>query len=602
MIIHLLKAQWELFGLRAPAFSWLVAAGLIAYCALILLRQLRESKIRQRTLSVADSRLDALRPGRALAQSRRSGISGWRVQEIDKVFSDLPPLRSVWQTISSSMIRGTDKSGEERFWVAEDIGAAFNDSAAAGSQGYRNASAIITGVGLLATFLAILVALLDVRLANNRIQGLDLLIQGLSGKFLSSVVAVACATTLLFFEKGLFHPVRVRALALGATLRHLLPRLTPAQILLDSHKEIVDQLRALRSKDAAFASELSQGLAHAVEPALEKMAVAFNESLTGTASGEFSQMSDALGSTAAMLQQMNSQLSMTGGVLADLAEHAGRTAASEAASRQGQIEQVTGAVGDLMERLHDHTGESMGSMERAMAAVTLDMSAKMADLSTRMAAVIERTSERSAGSAEKVLDRAGSLAARSAEQMAALIEQQGAEMARVDAMRNALDNTLRQFTHALGQRNETTEGLERLAAEVNGNISSLAGITQSVAESQETAARLLASSSGQIERLTGFAREQEEVWQRIQASMTSYDAMFQAVEGHAEELLDQIARHLGGYSSVTEKHFTLLTTTADNFISQAAGRLSGSIDELGEQLDELHDAVNKMACASQQMR
>ena len=186
--------------------------------------------------------------------------------------------------------------------------------------------------------------------------------------------------------------------------------------------------------------------------------------------------------------------------------------------------------------------------------------------------------------------------------MAALIERQGAEMARVDAMRDALDSTLRQFTHALGQRNETTEGLERLAAEVNRNISSLAGITQSVAESQETAARLLASSSGQIERLTGFAREQEEVWQRIQASMTSYDAMFQAVEGHAGELLDQIARHLGGYSSVTEKHFTLLTTTADNFISQAAGRLSGSIDELGEQLDELHDAVNKMACASQQMR
>ena len=63
MNIHLLKAQWELFGLRAPAFSWLVSAGLIAYCASIFLRQLRESKIRQRTVSVADRRLNALRPG-----------------------------------------------------------------------------------------------------------------------------------------------------------------------------------------------------------------------------------------------------------------------------------------------------------------------------------------------------------------------------------------------------------------------------------------------------------------------------------------------------------------------------------------------------------
>ena len=71
-------------------------------------------------------------------------------------------------------------------------------------------------------------------------------------------------------------------------------------------------------------------------------------------------------------------------------------------------------------------------------------------------------------------------------------------------MRDALDSTLRQFTHAIGRHNETTEGLSSLAAEVNRNISSLAGITQSVAESQEMAVRLLSSSSGQIERLTGF--------------------------------------------------------------------------------------------------
>jgi hypothetical protein len=602
VIIHLLKAQWELFGLRAPAFSWLVSAGLIAYCASILFRQLRESKIRQRTLSVADRRLDGLDQGHPAAEDRRSGISGRLLQKIDGIFNDLPSLVTAWQTISASVISKTDRNGQERFWIAEDIGAVFSESAAAGSQGYRNASAIITGVGLLATFLAILIALLDVRLANNRIQGLDLLIQGLSGKFLSSVVAVACATTLVFFEKGLFYPVKVRTLALGVTLRNLLPRLTPSQILLDSHKEIVDQLEALRGRDAAFASELGQGLAHTIEPALDTMAVRFNESLTGAAQSQVGHMPESPGSTAAMLKQMNSQLAMTGRVLNDLVELATRTAANEAASRQTQVEQMTGAVGNLMGRLEDHTGESVGSMEKAIAAITLDMSHKMTDLSTRMAAVIEQASQRSMGSTREVLDHAGSLASRSTEQLAALLEKHSAEMGRADALRGAFDNTLREFMSAIGRHNETTEGLSSLAAETNRNISTLAGIARSVAASQETAARMLDSSSGQIERLTGFAREQEEVWQRIQASMTGYETMFQTVEGHARELLAQIARHLGGYSSVTEKHFTLLATTADNFISQATGRLSGSIDELGEQLDELHDAVSKMACASQDMR
>ena len=403
------------------------------------------------------------------------------------------------------MICRIDSNGEERFWVGEDISAVFNESmAAGGSQGYRNASAIITGVGLLATFLAILVALLDVRLANNRIQGLDLLIQGLSGKFLSSVVAIASATALVFFEKGLFHPVNVRMAALGATLKNLLPRLTPSQILLDSHKEIVNRLEALGSRDAGLAFNLTQGLAHTMEPALDRMAVTFRESLTGAAQGQFGQMSESLGSTADMLRQMNSQLAMTGNVLGELVDMARRTAVSETANREAQIEQMTGAVGTLMGRLQEHTGESMGTMEKAMAAITLDMSRKMTDLSTRMAAVIEKTSETSTGSAREVLDQAGALASKSTEQLSALLERHTADMSRVVISRDSSKSTLTHFTSAIGRYNETTEGLSSLAAEVNRNVSSLAEITKSVAESQEMAVRLLSSSSRTDRIAQGF--------------------------------------------------------------------------------------------------
>ena len=136
----------------------------------------------------------ALRP---VIAKRRPGLL---LREIGNVFDYLPSLGTAWQAISSSIISRTGKNGEESFWTAQDIRAAFDESTAEGRRDYRNASAIITGVGLLATFLAILVALLDVRLAQNRIQGLDLLVQGLSGKFLSSVVAVARATALVVLE------------------------------------------------------------------------------------------------------------------------------------------------------------------------------------------------------------------------------------------------------------------------------------------------------------------------------------------------------------------------------------------------------------------
>jgi hypothetical protein len=81
--------------------------------------------------------------------------------------------------------------------------------------------------------------------------------------------------------------------------------------------------------------------------------------------------------------------------------------------------------------------------------------------------------------------------------------------------------------------------------------------------------------------------------------MLQYENVFEKVEGHAKDLLIQIAQYLSGYSDITQKHFIHLTSAADNFISQATGRLAGSVDELGEQLDDLHSAVASIVRASQ---
>lgn len=600
MNILFLKVQWEFFGLSAPAFSWVASAGIIIYTVWIYLRQWQESRIRQRLFSIAEKRLKSLQTGKPERQN--TGITLGLYDAIDKAFNGLPLLNIPWQTISSFMVSKTDKNEEERFWISEDIGTIFHDTVTVENPNYKNTPAIITGIGLLATFLAILVALLDMKLINNRIQGLDLLIHGLSGKFLSSVVAVACATTLVIAEKSLFHPVKARAASLCLILRRMLPRLTSAQILLDLHEEIVEESKILKNLSSNLTLDLNRGLAEAVGPAMERMAVQFNESLTGATQGQFGQISESLGTTALLLQSMHSQFGSTGNVLNELMDVANRTVTNEKEHQDTRMEQMTGAVGELMDKLQDHTGASVGNMEKALAAITCDMSRKMTELSTQMAAMIEKTSERSAGSAKEVLDQAGMLTAKSAEQLAMLLESHSAEMAKVDDLKTALDGTLREFAASIGRYGEMTDGLGELTTGVNASVSSLASITKSVADSQELALRLLSSTSEQMESLKGFSKEQQVVWGRIDSSMTNYEMVFQKVEGHAKDLLSQIARHLGGYSTVTEKHFNMLTTTADNYISQASGRLSGSIDELGEQLDELHSAVTKMAFTSQSMR
>jgi hypothetical protein len=76
--------------------------------------------------------------------------------------------------------------------------------------------------------------------------------------------------------------------------------------------------------------------------------------------------------------------------------------------------------------------------------------------------------------------------------------------------------------------------------------------------------------------------------------MIEYEKVFSRVEEHARDLLIQIGTHLHGYSNTTKSHFVELTSTADRFLSRATERISGSVDELSEQLDALHGTLVNM--------
>jgi hypothetical protein len=642
--VFLLKAQWELLGLKAPVFSWVVSAGLLAYCIRVYLKHRREFGQRARFIYGAEKKLKSLR-GKDIT-SAGNGISRQFYDAITEIFNGLPLLRAQWQGVSSSIIRRPGKNGEDRFWISEEIGNFFNETSMLDNHAYKTAPTIITGVGLLATFLAILVALLDVKLSNNRVQGLDLLVQGLSGKFLSSVVALACATLLVYLEKGVMHPARAAITSLTLTLGDLLPRLVPAQVLSDLHREITSQSGAFKTFNADLTFKLKQSFSESLGPTLQRMVTAvddlnrfmrnveaqkneqinrqpvlspraieqsmefslekagdrFINSFTASAQGQLNQVMDLLANTATLLEQMNSQFVLNQNVFNDLINVAKNVTTDQITAREAQVEQLTGVLSELMHRLQEKTGESMGSMQRSLAAITGDISNKVMDLSAQMAATVEEASERSTKRAKEVLDEAGSLSSRSAQHLARLLEMHSIELNKVEDLRTLLDGTLKELTASINRHGTATESLQNLTSEVNIGVASLSQIAKSIRETQEVAVRISSSASGQIGSLKSFTEGQQAVWGKVQTSMLQYEQVFEKVEGHAKDLLTQIAQYLGGYSDITQKHFIHLTSAADNFISQATGRLAGSIDELGEQLDDLNSAVANIVRASQTVR
>jgi hypothetical protein len=182
-LLELLKYSESHGGLLAPAFLWYASAVLIAgtfsclmwLCWLVLRERRLHRKIRTRLESVT----------RQFSRKAGDGLSAPAYDAVVRLFEQTPPLSHAWQNYNSMILRRRDSSGEEQYWSTEIPDQAFSESAVIDTRlnraFFQSIPGIVTGAGLLCTFVAILVALLDLKFENNLVIGVEHLISGLSG-------------------------------------------------------------------------------------------------------------------------------------------------------------------------------------------------------------------------------------------------------------------------------------------------------------------------------------------------------------------------------------------------------------------------------------
>jgi hypothetical protein len=228
-------ALWELLihdvtvigGLQSPMLSWIGAAGILTLClwhSAVLIRGLLQI---QRTLSRFHSIVAPLVSARqqmskdwlvipALAKRRA------RLDESD-TRRDLDDLQALDRAVQSEQAFARDwlsyrktLAVEQSAWFLEPTVHSQRSasdyfsfeslcSAHLNVRFYRQLPAFLTGMGLMFTFLAILIGLSKLHANGSEIDGIQGLINGLSGKFVTSIVGLACANAFTLLENSLWH-------------------------------------------------------------------------------------------------------------------------------------------------------------------------------------------------------------------------------------------------------------------------------------------------------------------------------------------------------------------------------------------------------------
>ncbi len=96
---------------------------------------------------------------------------------------------------------------------------------------YHQFPSLITGGGLLLTFLAILIGLSKLHADGSHIVGIQGLINGLAGKFLTSIVGLLCANLFVLLEKSAMHRLATIQQQFVTMVDELFPRKTMEQML-----------------------------------------------------------------------------------------------------------------------------------------------------------------------------------------------------------------------------------------------------------------------------------------------------------------------------------------------------------------------------------
>lgn len=144
---------------------------------------------------------------------------------------------------------------------------------------YHQLPSLITGIGLLFTFLAILIGLSKLHADGSHIVGIQGLINGLAGKFLTSIVGLICANLFVLIEKSVLHRFTVGQQQFLATMDELFPRKTMEQMLENFNPSAQPQSASTPAAGPAapdLSDRLTTSLNDRLNPAITSLTMAVN--------------------------------------------------------------------------------------------------------------------------------------------------------------------------------------------------------------------------------------------------------------------------------------------------------------------------------------
>lgn len=639
---------WFYVVFIAITFCWLLASFLWSRRA--LRRATDEVLATFRMLGPSDD--EVRRDGRSLA-----AVDAWRAAT-----AKLNGAARQWaDLIDRRLVMLTDSAGARRFKLRDGDEELLSEESFTGTTVNLRlldaAPSLLTALGLLGTFIALALALRELKTGTipGTFTGLNELVKGLSGKFISSIAALFLALIMQWLDAIALRPLfRAQHVRFLEGVDQSFPTLSPAQQLatlleierkqeralsnissdiVDKFTDVFDSgllprlsaalatsvqselgpslekvadglatldegIRRLESgKTESLGEELRRlttALESSLRASLEQMGGQFRDALSGSAGKEFDNAARALEASAGVLQGMNASFEAMQVSMERLLKDAEARSAKAFDEGEGRTRALNDLVERLVGQLNETASQSAGEVQRLLVQAVSGLGARFDQISEELEKRVRESTVANAESATAIIKSTTDAAGRTS-----------AETERVLAR---LAERVDDFDRAAGQLRELREGVQNVLAETGQKVKDLqdassafrivateaATLTRSLRESQEQHRKSAETAAGMVTKVDSVVAEQARILGETHLTFEQARTVLDGLDERLSASLSVVTRQMQQYNEQVERNFEIIMKKVNAKMPELFERLEGSLQQVAEAVEQLQQTVGQV--------
>ncbi len=560
-------------------------------------------------------------------------LDGVGLEQLRSIMDKDKVLSEFWNEFEETLLFDDNNEGISKVYNTRQAGEFFREDALIATKLdlrlYSSLPGIFTSLGLLLTFIAILLGLAHIHPDvnnNNKLTGVEALVYSLSGKFLSSIIALILATVFTFREKDFVKNIHRSYQHFIGAFNHRFARMPAEHLLKDIHKDIAQQSIAFRQFGTDLSGHLKESFREGMDPLIQRIAQAlevlakqkseslesslggiiheFKSSLMGSTNNEFKALSDALGQTVTLLSQMNQSGQKSQEKMSEMMGAFDQLILRQSSTGQENLSTLSNTMGIVLEKLRDQAASSSSSFAETVTGVLqrLEQSAsnQMTEASRRteelvtliraavqqMQSAMSESSSTAQNTVTGIIEKTSNWSQNTADSLAGVIAEQSKNATAISEARSLLGESLTIFKESVREGANTLRQLDLSSKSMGDGLIVMNASVSKVLSIQDHLNDLASLVDRNAQNLTQVINQQTQV-------LSSYEKVFGEFDKGIGSLLSQISSSLESYSARVKSSIETSLKQFDNVLGDATNKLGNTVEQLNESLEEIIDLAMK---------